>query len=84
MTSDVNNSASENSQAETTPDYSQPAASQFANTLTAASIDPQAAAANYLQAVLSQLWARQSNQVTHPNTILEDEWHYCLSSIQFK
>ncbi|MFJ6990514.1 MAG: collagen-binding domain-containing protein, partial [Limosilactobacillus mucosae] len=74
MTSDVNNSASENSQAETTPDYSQPAASQSANTLTAASIDPQAAAANYLQAVLSQLWARQSNQVTHPNTILEDEY----------
>lgn len=74
MTSDVNNSASENSQAETTPDYSQPAASQSANTLTAASIDPQAAAANYLQAVLSQLWAQQSNQVTHPNTILEDEY----------
>ena len=74
MTSNVNNSASENSQAETTPDYSQPAASQSANTLTAASIDPQAAAANYLQAVLSQLWARQSNQVTHPNTILEDEY----------
>ena len=74
MTSDVNKSASENSQAETTPDYSQPAASQSANTLTAASIDPQAAAANYLQAVLSQLWAQQSNQVTHPNTILEDEY----------
>ncbi|MFR0595475.1 serine-rich glycoprotein adhesin, partial [Limosilactobacillus mucosae] len=74
MTSDVNNSASENSQAETTPDYSQTAASQSANTLTAASVDPQAAAANYFQAVLSQLWAQQSDQVIHPNTILEDEY----------
>ena len=81
ITSDVNNSASENSQAEKTPDYSQPAASQSANTLTAASIDPQAAAANYLQAVLSQLWARQSNQVTHPNTILEDECELLVRNI---
>ena len=70
MTSDVNNSASESSQAEAMPDYSQTAASQSANTLTAVSVDPQAAASNYLQAVLGQLWAQQSNQDTHPNTIL--------------
>ncbi|WP_270379134.1 serine-rich glycoprotein adhesin, partial [Limosilactobacillus mucosae] len=74
MTSDVNNSASESSQAEAMPDYSQTAASQSANTLTAVSVDPQAAASNYLQAVLGQLWAQQSNQDTHPNTILEDEY----------
>ena len=74
MTSGVNNSASENSKAEITPDYSQAATNQTFNTLTAASVDPQVAAANYLQAVLSQLWAQQSDRVTHPNTILEDEY----------
>ncbi|MFR0610726.1 serine-rich glycoprotein adhesin, partial [Limosilactobacillus mucosae] len=73
-TSEVNNSASENSQAGTAPDYSQTTTSQSVNTLTMASVDPQATAANYLQTVLSQLWVQQSNQVTHPNTILEDKY----------
>ena len=73
-TTTSNSSSAHDSQSNTTPDYGQQTDSQATNTLTAASVDPQAAAANYLQDILSQLWAKQSNQVIHSNTILDDEY----------
>lgn len=73
-TTTSNSSSAHDSQSNTTPDYGQQTDSQATNTLTAASVDPQAAAANYLQDILSQLWAKQSNQVIHSNTILDDKY----------
>ena len=73
-TTTSNSSSAHDSQSNTTPDYGQQTDSQATNTLTAASVDPQAAAANYLQDILSQLWVKQSNQVIYSNTIFDDEY----------